>query len=99
MVLASKCQFLTRPNVLIVLYIDCFSLSGNMKQTFERGYPTLYCSVLLYFILSIASYIVIIIKHILLKFKLLLSCQQFALCCCLPIISIILDASLLVNVS
>ena len=30
-----KCQFLTRPNVLIVLLecIDLFSLSGKMKQT------------------------------------------------------------------
>ena len=52
----SKCQFLTRPNVLIVLlkYIDLFCLSGNMKQTFGRGYHALYHSVLLYFILSIA---------------------------------------------
>ena len=31
-----------------------FSVSGNMKQTLRRGYPALYYSILLYFILSIA---------------------------------------------
>ena len=37
----------TKLNVLIVLleYIDLFSLSGNMKQTFGRGYPALYHSI------------------------------------------------------
>ena len=43
-----------------------FNFSGNMKQTFGRGYPALYHYTLLYFILSKA--IVAIIKHILLKF-------------------------------
>ena len=49
-----KCQFLIRPNVLIVLleYID---LIDNMKQTFGRGYASLSHSLLLYFILSIAT--------------------------------------------
>ena len=43
-------------NVLIVLleYIDIYSLSGNMKQTFGRAYPALYHFIMLYFILSIA---------------------------------------------
>ena len=41
-----------------------FSLSSNIKQPFGRGYPALYHSILLYFILSIA--IVTIIKRILL---------------------------------
>ena len=52
----SKCQLLTRPNVLIVLleYIDLFNPSDNMKQSFGRGCPVLYHSTLLYFILSVA---------------------------------------------
>ena len=43
-----------RPNVLIVLleYID-LNLSGNMKQTFGRGYFTLCYLILLNFMLSI----------------------------------------------
>ena len=51
-------NFLTRPNVLIVLlkYIDLFNLSGIINQLFGRGYPAFYHSVLLYFISSIASY-------------------------------------------
>ena len=51
-----KCHFLTRANVLTVLleYIDLFNLSGNMKQTFGRGYPALYHSILLHFLLIIA---------------------------------------------
>ena len=42
--------------MLIVLleYIDLFNLNANMKQTFGRGYPTLYHSILLYFILNTA---------------------------------------------
>ena len=49
-------QFLTIPNVLVVLleYIDLFNLRGSMKETFGSGYPALYHSILLYFILSIA---------------------------------------------
>ena len=39
--------------VVLLEYIDLFNMSGNIKQTFGRGYPTLYYSVLLYFILSI----------------------------------------------
>ena len=35
-----------------------FSLSGNMKQTVRRGYPALYHSILLFFILSKATYTV-----------------------------------------
>ena len=31
-----------------------FNLSSNMKQAFGRGYPALYHSILLYFILSIS---------------------------------------------
>ena len=47
---------LTRPNVLVVLleYIDFSSLSDNLKKAFGRGYPALYRSILLYFILSVA---------------------------------------------
>ena len=52
----SERQLLTRPNVLIVLleYIDLFNPSDNMKHSFGRGYPVLYHSILLYFILSLA---------------------------------------------
>ena len=52
----SKCQSLTRPNVLNVLleYINLFDLSDNMQQPFRTGCPVLYHFVLLYFILSIA---------------------------------------------
>ena len=52
----SKCQLLTRPNVLIVLleYIDFFNPSDKLKQSFGRGCPALYHSILLYFILSMA---------------------------------------------
>ena len=35
-------------------YINLFSLSDNITQTFGRGYPGLYHSISLYFILSIA---------------------------------------------
>ena len=79
-----------RPNVLIVLleYIDLFNLKGNMKQIFGRGYPALYHSLLLYFILSIT---IVTNKHILLKFAPII-CQHFAICFCHPIILIILPA-------
>ena len=53
---------LPRPNVLIVLleYIDLFQSDySNMQQTFGRRYPTLYHSILLYFILSIATVIIL----------------------------------------
>ena len=54
---SSKCQLLTRPNILIVLleYLDLFSPSDNMKQPFGRGCPVLYHSILLYFSLSLAT--------------------------------------------
>ena len=41
-------------------------MSANIKQTFGRGYPALYHSLLLYFILNIA----IVVKCILLEFVL-----------------------------
>ena len=42
--------------VLIVLleFIDFFIPSDNMKQSFGRGCPVLYHSILLYYILSMA---------------------------------------------
>ena len=45
----SKCQLLTRPDVLIVLLeiIDLFNPSDNMKQSFEKGCSVLYHSILL----------------------------------------------------
>ena len=55
--------FLTRPSVLTVL-LEYTNLSGNVKQTFRKGYPALYYSILLYFILSIG----IVAKCILLEF-------------------------------
>ena len=48
----SKCQLLTRPNVLE--YIDLFNPRDNMKQSFGRGCPVVYYSILLCFILSMA---------------------------------------------
>ena len=53
-----------------------------MKQTFGRGYPTLYHSILYYF-LSIAS---------IFRSNFLLLCQHFALCYYFPIIPITLPA-------
>ena len=55
--LNSKSQLLTRSNVLIVLleYIDLFQSSDTMKQLFGRGCLVLYHSILLYFILSMAT--------------------------------------------
>ena len=52
----SKCHLLTRPNVPIVLleYVNIFNPSDNMKQSFGRGCPVLYHSILLHFILSMA---------------------------------------------
>ena len=43
-------------NILIVLleYIHLFNPSDSMKQSFGRGCPIVYHSVLLYFILSLA---------------------------------------------
>ena len=57
---------LTRPDVLIVLleYIDLFNQIGNMKQRFGRGYPALYHSIFLQFILSVAT----VARYILLEF-------------------------------
>ena len=52
----SKCQFLTRPNVLTVLleYIDLFQFEWQHKIDIWEGLPCLYHSILLYFILWIA---------------------------------------------
>ena len=57
MVLYSKCQFLARPDVLTLPleYTDLFSLSDNSKQTFGRGYPALYHSILLYLSIAIVT--------------------------------------------
>ena len=56
----SKCQFLTRPNVMISLleYIDLFQSELQHEANILEGlYPALYHSILLYFILSIATLI------------------------------------------
>ena len=56
----SKCQFLQDQIaiamliVLLLEYIDLFDLNGSVKQTFGRGYPVHYHSILLYFNLSIS---------------------------------------------
>ena len=53
----SKCQLLTRPNVLIVLleYIDLFQSKYQHETIIWEGCPVLYHSILLYFILSMAT--------------------------------------------
>ena len=66
--------------VVLLEYIDLFNLNGNMKQTFAigRGYPALYHSTLLYFILSTA----IITKLILLKFAPIIYASILLFCFC-----------------
>ena len=43
-----------KPNVLPAL-LENINLIANTKQTFWMGYPALYQSILLYFILNIAT--------------------------------------------
>ena len=41
--------------IVLLGYIDLLNLSGNIKQTFRRGYPALYHTISLYLILSLGK--------------------------------------------